>query len=41
VVNATGVIVAPGYKNYSTTSFFIKVAYQQSNAINMSIKQAI
>jgi hypothetical protein len=41
VVEASGNIVAPGYKNFTTTSFFIKVAYQQSNAINMSIKQAI
>lgn len=41
VVAATGAIVAPGYKNFQTTSFFIKVAYQQSNAINMAIKQNI
>jgi hypothetical protein len=28
-------------KDYTTTAFFIKVAYQQSNPINMSIKAAI
>jgi hypothetical protein len=34
-------LVSEAKKNYEVTQFFIKVAYQQSNAINMAIKANI